>query len=59
MKMALIRGRTIDERDRMGAPGAMVINETMARAISTASIRSAGSSRTRTAKRKSSASSAT
>ena len=31
MKMALIRGRTIDERDRMGAPGAMVINETMAR----------------------------
>ncbi len=31
MKMALIRGRTIDDRDRMGAPGAMVINETMAR----------------------------
>jgi putative ABC transport system permease protein len=31
MKMALVRGRTIDERDRLGAPGAMVINETMAR----------------------------
>ena len=31
MKMALVRGRTIDERDRQGAPGAMVINETMAR----------------------------
>jgi len=31
MKMALIRGRTLDERDRQGAPGAMVINETMAR----------------------------
>ncbi|OLC80230.1 MAG: hypothetical protein AUH72_12365 [Acidobacteria bacterium 13_1_40CM_4_65_8] len=31
MKMALVRGRAIDERDRMGAPGAMVINETMAR----------------------------
>jgi len=31
MKMALVRGRAIDDRDRMGAPGAMVINETMAR----------------------------
>ncbi len=31
MKMALLEGRTIDERDRQGAPGAMVINETMAR----------------------------
>jgi putative ABC transport system permease protein len=31
MKMALVRGRAIDERDRLGAPGAMVINETMAR----------------------------
>jgi putative ABC transport system permease protein len=31
MKMTLVRGRTIDERDRQGAPGAMVINETMAR----------------------------
>src|SRR5207244_9014688 len=31
MKMALLRGRVIDERDRLGAPGAMVINETMAR----------------------------
>jgi len=31
MKMPVIRGRTIDERDRQGAPGAMVINETMAR----------------------------
>jgi putative ABC transport system permease protein len=31
MKMALIRGRFIDGRDRAGAPGAMVINETMAR----------------------------
>jgi putative ABC transport system permease protein len=26
-----VRGRVIDERDRLGAPGAMVINETMAR----------------------------
>ncbi len=31
MKMPLIRGRFIDDRDRAGAPGAMVINETMAR----------------------------
>jgi putative ABC transport system permease protein len=31
MKMALVRGRFIDDRDRPGAPGAMVINETMAR----------------------------
>ncbi len=31
MKMPLVRGRFIDERDREGAPGAMVINETMAR----------------------------
>ena len=31
MKMALIRGRFIDDRDRAGLPGAMVINETMAR----------------------------
>jgi putative ABC transport system permease protein len=31
MKMALVKGRFIDTRDRQGAPGAMVINETMAR----------------------------
>ena len=31
MKMPLVRGRFIDERDRQGTPGAMVINETMAR----------------------------
>ena len=31
MKMPLLRGRFIDERDRAGAPGVMVINETMAR----------------------------
>ena len=31
MKMPLIRGRFIDDRDRAGLPGAMVINETMAR----------------------------
>jgi putative ABC transport system permease protein len=31
MKMPLVRGRVIDGRDRPGAPGAMVINETMAR----------------------------
>ncbi|HYM23675.1 MAG TPA: ABC transporter permease [Vicinamibacterales bacterium] len=31
MKMALVRGRVIDGRDRQGMPGAMVINETMAR----------------------------
>jgi putative ABC transport system permease protein len=31
MKMALVRGRFIDDRDRAGMPGAMVINETMAR----------------------------
>src|SRR5262249_1951042 len=30
MKMTLVRGRFIDDRDRAGAPGAMVINETMA-----------------------------
>jgi putative ABC transport system permease protein len=31
MKMSLVRGRFIDERDLPGLPGAMVINETMAR----------------------------
>ena len=31
MKIALLRGRVIDNRDRQGLPGAMVINETMAR----------------------------
>src|SRR5207249_10420019 len=31
MKIALIRGRLIDGRDRQGTAGAMVINETMAR----------------------------
>lgn len=31
MKMALLKGRFIDSRDRQGAPGAIVINETMAR----------------------------
>jgi putative ABC transport system permease protein len=31
MKIALRKGRLIDERDRQGAPGTMVINETMAR----------------------------
>jgi len=31
MKIALRSGRVIDDRDRPGAPGAMVINETMAR----------------------------
>jgi putative ABC transport system permease protein len=31
MKMALVKGRAIEERDRQGAPGAIVINETMAR----------------------------
>ena len=31
MKMALVRGRFFDERDRAGAPGTTVINETMAR----------------------------
>jgi predicted permease len=31
MKIPLVRGRFIDERDLPGAPGAMVINETMAR----------------------------
>jgi len=31
MKMPLVRGRVIDGRDRQGLPGAMVINETMAR----------------------------
>src|SRR5438034_156673 len=31
MKMTLLRGRVIDGRDRQGLPGAMVINETMAR----------------------------
>ena len=31
MKVPLVSGRFIDERDRAGAPGAMVINETMAR----------------------------
>jgi putative ABC transport system permease protein len=31
MKMPLRKGRAIDSRDRQGLPGAMVINETMAR----------------------------
>jgi putative ABC transport system permease protein len=31
MKIALVKGRFIDGRDRQGAPGTMVINETMAR----------------------------
>lgn len=31
MKIALLGGRFIDERDREGSPGAIVINETMAR----------------------------
>jgi putative ABC transport system permease protein len=31
MKIALLKGRLIDERDRAGAPGTIVINETMAR----------------------------
>lgn len=31
MKMALLKGRFIDDRDRMGAPGTVVINKTMAR----------------------------
>ena len=31
MKIPLLKGRFIDERDRTGAPGTMVINETMAR----------------------------
>src|SRR5437870_11758359 len=31
MKMVLVKGRFIDERDLPGLPGAMVINETMAR----------------------------
>ena len=31
MKIALIKGRFIDGRDRQGAPGTIVINETMAR----------------------------
>jgi putative ABC transport system permease protein len=31
MKIALIEGRLIDARDRQGAPGTIVINETMAR----------------------------
>ena len=31
MKIALIRGRFIEDRDRTGAPGTVVINETMAR----------------------------
>ena len=31
MKIALLKGRLIDERDLQGLPGAMVINETMAR----------------------------
>src|SRR3954469_3888105 len=31
MKIALLKGRAIDSRDRAGAPGTMVINETMAR----------------------------
>ena len=31
MKIALLKGRLIDARDRQGAPGTIVINETMAR----------------------------
>src|SRR3954462_388244 len=31
MKIALLKGRAIDSRDRAGAPATMVINETMAR----------------------------
>jgi putative ABC transport system permease protein len=31
MKIALLKGRLIDERDRQGAPGTIVINDTMAR----------------------------
>ncbi len=31
MKIALLKGRFLEERDRQGAPGVMVINETMAR----------------------------
>ena len=31
MKIALLKGRFIDSRDRQGAPGTIVINETMAR----------------------------
>jgi putative ABC transport system permease protein len=31
MKMRLVTGRFIDDRDRMGMPGVMVINETMAK----------------------------
>jgi len=31
MKVPLVEGRTIDERDHQGTPGVMVINETMAR----------------------------
>jgi putative ABC transport system permease protein len=31
MKMRLVSGRFIDDRDRLGTPGVMVINETMAR----------------------------
>jgi putative ABC transport system permease protein len=31
MKIALLKGRLIDDRDRQGAPGTIVINETMAR----------------------------
>src|SRR3954469_15337658 len=31
MKIALLKGRVIDSRDRAGAPGTIVINETMAR----------------------------
>ncbi len=31
MKIALLKGRFIDDRDRQGAPGTVVINETMAR----------------------------
>jgi putative ABC transport system permease protein len=31
MKIPLLEGRSIDERDRQGTPGTMVVNETMAR----------------------------
>jgi hypothetical protein len=59
MKIALLKGRFIDSRDRQGAPGTIVINETMARRHFPARIRSARSCAIPTAKARSSASSAT